>query len=415
MIRYRKAEGKDLEALLDLIEKGFSILKNSVNAQEGREHRVLFSYLYSRPGWKQEYVYVAETDGRLIAAVGVFPQHLSLAGRYVPFWSVSPVVTHPDYRGQGVAGQCLEMMMRDLPGLGVPAVFLWGIPTYYPRFGFVPVLPRYKTKLALNQLKPNLSQMSGGFRVVEDRDLPFLKELYNSREQDLWMQPLRGGDWWKSRLAECGSQNAYLKEVPFPKKENFIIWENCSGEIEGYLSLRSDINLNRMYIMEAAMKNVASGTLILQGLARELDLNLTLMIRGTPDHYLNAAAYELGGMHLNPAPLAGMVKVLDWNHFLETVSRVFSPGLNRIGLLDDFMIEYRIDKTAVIFEKNHSGLGIYLSEAANWELNQRLTRLLFGIYNDTDLQYFTSSQGRELFTALFPKRYPFIWDANYLY
>lgn len=415
MIRYRKADEKDVEALLDLIEKGFSILKNSVNAQQGREHRVLFSYLYSRPGWKPEYVYVAESRERLIAAVGVFPQQLSLAGRYLPFWSVSPVVTHPDYRGKGVAGQCLKMMMKDLPDLGIPAVFLWGIPSYYPRFGFVPILSRYKTKIGMRQIDAAESQLSGGFRPVMVADLPFVKELYHRREQSLWLQPLRKDQWWQERLAECDSQDALLKEVPFPKKENLMLWENSSGEIDGYLSLRPNEVLKRMYIMEAAVKNVAAGKEILRGLARRLDSDLTLVIRGTPDHPLNVAAYELGGMHLNPAPLAGMIKVLNWNCFLETMERILSSRIDLIGQTQDFTIEYRLDNTVIIFEKNHLGLKIEAAGAIDGELNQRLTRLLFGSYDETDLKYIPTERERQLVAALFPKRYPFIWDANYLY
>ena len=78
MVNFRAAVKNDLGPLLDLIEAGFSYQKKQANQEIGREHRILFEYLYSRPEWQPDQVYLAEENGQPLAAVGFFPESISL-------------------------------------------------------------------------------------------------------------------------------------------------------------------------------------------------------------------------------------------------------------------------------------------------------------------------------------------------
>ncbi len=417
MIHYRHATRNDVEQLLSLIEKGFSIEFNSViNHEKGREHRVLFSYLYSKEDWDPEWVYLAEESGRLVAAVGFFPQILYFDGVEVPIWAVSPVVTDPEYRGKGFAGICLTRALEDLKDRGVPGVFLWGLPEYYPRFGFVPVLPRYKTKLTPGKLISK-AEYQGRFRSVKFEDLSQVASIYNNVNSKYWLQPKRDLKWWENRYEEIGIQGGLQKEVPFPKKENFLVWENNKGEVKGYLNYLEEqdqkivINESAVAITEDAIDMVTS----MMGL---LFSGKTIYFRGTPIHSLNIAAYRLGGTHINPAPRAGMVKVIDWERFLSYL----------LPIINDRSRLYINFKDGDIFE-----LGILdgrirwvWHESAGWEIRsdsgipqtleqeKLFTRLIFGFYDQIDLSRF-SSKYIEIIERLFPKKYPFIWDNNYLY
>lgn len=416
MVHYRHATKNDIEPLLSLIERGFSIESDSVvNQKKGREHRVLFSYLYSKKDWDPEWVYLAEASGRLAAAVGFFPQRLFFDGVGVPVWSVSPVVTDADLRGKGYAGTCLIRGMEDLKKRGVPAVFLWGIPKYYPRFGFVPALPRYKTKLMPGKLSEKV-EIRGGFRFVRLEDLSELTNLYNEGNVDYWLQPERKFSWWQERFTEIDIEEAFLKEVPFPKKENFLVWENNKGEVKGYLNY-SVVSDQKVVINESAAAKWEDAAEMVALFASEMSVKKTLYIRGTPHHKLNTAAYRLGGTHINPAPLAGMLKIIDWPEFL----RYLLPLLNRRSRLLEM-------KDGECFELGYHNqqLRWVWYDSTGWEIDPSVgfpkgpeferifTKLILGFYDSSDLSLLRIKD-LNLIGSLFPKKFPFIWDNNYLY
>ena len=421
MIKYRKATDNDLTKLLGLIEAGFSVQFNSINQQEGQEHRVLFSYLYSLAYSNLERVYLAE-DQELVAAVGLFPQHLFFEKIKIPVWAISPVVTHPNYRGMGTGGSCLAGALEDLKQQDIPAVFLWGLPDYYPRFGFVPLLPRLKTRLTKEQLNQRRNPLSdGGFRNVTEEDIASIYHLYNQGNHLYWLQPERSHLWWRDRLAEMDIDSAYLKEVPFPQRDNFMVWENPAGhvrahEISGYFYYESIIDQKKIIISEGMANDCESALAMMQTFVTQyLKPDWTLYIRGTPEHFLNAAAYRLGGTHLNPAPLAGMVKVINWPCFFDYLKPLINERLKHFSesldfpclVTEDSVIRWRWNPATGIqfeFEKPFQPANPIIYEV-------ELTRLLFGLYDQMDGLSFQDS----LLKKLFPVKYPFIWDANYLY
>lgn len=419
MISYRKADWSDLEALLSLIEEGFSLQGATYSPEEGKKHRILFSYLYSQKRWDPKWLYLAEEKGVYMAMVGVFPQTLSFEEIDIPIWAISPVVTLPHFRGKGIAAECLNRALTDLKSKGIPASFLWGLPDYYPKLGFVPILPRYKTRLDPKGLIKKLSEITGDFRPFKIEDIEPVAALYNLDSQDLWMQPRRNLSWWRERFSEMNIEFAEIKEVPFPKKENFQVWENTQGGISGYLYFTEELEKKRIIINEAVAENFQTALEMVQTFTMEfLKPEQTLLIRGTPAHPLNAAAYRLGGTHLNPAPLAGMIKVLDWPKFLSDLIPLFASRLRSINF-GPKELEYCLNIDGVSFEINltddvQPDLKVWLNNPAGDQNIGRLTRLVFGIYNPFDLQDLTIKE-KKIVKILFPPRAPFIWDANYLY
>lgn len=417
MVSYRWATRNDIEPLIDLIEKGFSINSDSVvDRKQGKEHRVLFSYLYSREEWDPEWVYLTEESSRLLAAVGFFPQRLFFEGVEIPIWAVSPVVTDPDYRGKGYAGTCLIRAMEDLKGRGIPGVFLWGLPDYYPRFGFVPTLPRYKTKLILG--KPMVKEeIYGRFRNVGFGDLSKIASIYDSGNLKYWLQPKRELKWWEERYKEIDIYEGIHKEVPFPKKENFLVWENNRGEIKGYLNYLKESD-QTIIINESSVIEADNALEMIKSLRFDLFPEKKIYIRGTPDHTLNAAVYRLGGTHINPAPLAGMVRIIDWRQFVKYLLPIVN---NRTRLLTDIR-----DGDVLELGSFSQKLNWVWHDTVGWEIDPNiglpqnrgqeifLTKLIFGLYDQIDLSQFCS-KCLETIQHLFPKKYPFIWDNNYLY
>jgi predicted N-acetyltransferase YhbS len=419
MIRFRRAEWSDLEALLRLIEEGFTVQGETVSSEEGETHRILFSYLYSRTNWEPNRVYLAEEQGNFLAMVGFFPQTLSFEGINIPVWAISPVVTHPKHRSRGIARQCLLQSLEELKSEGIPAVFLWGLPAYYPQIGFVPLLPRYKTKITRNNLTRQAPKLFGKFRPVNTPDLVNLSTIYNLGNRDLWLQPQRNLSWWREQVLEMDIELANLKEVCYPKKENFKVWENTSGEVSGYLNIEPPSDQKKVIVNETAAKDFETASAMLAAFARDfLKPDQTLYIRGTPANLVNCAAYKMGGTHLNPAPLAGMVKVIDWPGFLNRLLPVCNQRLSGTGLLEtDFGWCFHTGPITINLERassNELGLDVTFNPKTDSCHGDRLTRIIFGLYDDEDLQE-VSPKLIIPTKILFPSKHPFIWDANYLY
>jgi GNAT superfamily N-acetyltransferase len=414
VIRYRWAKWEDLEELLDLIATGFAIWPDGrADEVRGREHRLLFSYLYSRPDWRPDRVAVGEVDRRLAAAVGFFPQQLHCGAALLPVWAVSPVVVHPDRQRNGYGGDCLHQALAWLGARGIPAVFLWGIPAFYPQFGFVPLLPRYKTKLARDRFHKPARLSPGRLRFVQTADLEALSALYHRGDDRLWLQPQRTGQWWADRMAEMNLELAELKEVPFPKQANFRVWENCNGEPAGYLYYSDPAGLNPLTVTEAAALNPEEAAAMLSAFMEQcVAPGTTVVIRGTPQHYLNWAAYRCGGTHLNPAPLAGMVKVLDWPAF---GARFIPAVADRLSGWDRTAVVPFCDGEAV-WELTATAAGLTINAAPTATpvlTGAQLTRLFFGLADAADWEALPPAA--QALQHIFPSRYPFIWDANYLY
>ncbi|HBF37755.1 MAG TPA: hypothetical protein DDW50_10575 [Firmicutes bacterium] len=424
MIRFRKSTLRDRGALMELIEKGFAAEGNRVEISEGTEHRTLFSYLYSQTTWNPEWVWIAEEEGQILAAAGYFPQALTFEKQTLPVGAISPVVTLPTYRSQGLARKCLSQMMSDLVRQGVSLVFLWGLPFYYPRLGFVPVLPRYKTKITVSHLMQNSPETNGSFRECQFEDLSEIAELYQQNQDHYFLQPVRTLKWWQERYREIGTDNVFIKEVPFPKKENFLVWENTSGKITGYLNYSSEyLNYflqsddHKVVMSESAAKDINSAEDMIKAFLNCLQTYQTLYIRGTPNHIMNTAAYLLGGTHIIPAPLAGMVKVLDWATLLKNLTPLFCRRLAYLPHAVYGEIEWNIDDLLIqLIIKDHSVKTLVNKGQNDLKIDQNrfFTRLLFGLYHSSELDTFQEEQA-ELLSILFPQKYPFIWDANYLY
>ena len=79
----------------------------------------------------------AERDGKIAGNV------LLAAFRFVDHprakcYLLAPCGVRPEYHGHGVGKEIMETGIEHLKPVGTDAVFVLGVPTFYPRYGFVP-------------------------------------------------------------------------------------------------------------------------------------------------------------------------------------------------------------------------------------------------------------------------------------
>ena len=96
---------------------------------------------------------------------------------------LAPLGVLPEYQRQGVGKELIETGIKHLKPMGVDAIFVLGVPTYYPKYGFVPTdkqtpypdlltMPESWMMLELNAGSAN--HLSGKTIAVE----PFMQPIY---------------------------------------------------------------------------------------------------------------------------------------------------------------------------------------------------------------------------------------------
>jgi len=99
----------------------------------------LLDALHSSWGWEDDLAFVAVRDGEIAGFVLFTPCFVDAPDRVVPVLVLSPVGVRPDLQGQGIGDALIRGALAELERTRPePAVFLEGIPSYYPRFGFRP-------------------------------------------------------------------------------------------------------------------------------------------------------------------------------------------------------------------------------------------------------------------------------------
>ncbi|MDO8361603.1 MAG: GNAT family N-acetyltransferase [Actinomycetota bacterium] len=99
----------------------------------------LLDILHSSWGWDDELAFVAARGDEVVALVLFTPCFVDAPDRVVPVLVLSPVGVCRRLQRQGVGDALVRFALAELERTRPePAVFLEGIPSYYPRFGFRP-------------------------------------------------------------------------------------------------------------------------------------------------------------------------------------------------------------------------------------------------------------------------------------
>lgn len=77
-------------------------------------------------------------EGVLVSFMGMVPVQIQSGTYTVSAYSIGAVCTHPDYRGQGLAGQLLELCRQHARSAGASVLFISGDRSLYTRVGSVP-------------------------------------------------------------------------------------------------------------------------------------------------------------------------------------------------------------------------------------------------------------------------------------
>jgi predicted N-acetyltransferase YhbS len=258
-------------------------------------------------------VRVAETDeGQLVACTVVLPRRVRMPQGWVDGAAITLVACEPEHQGKGYGGATVRDALAYMAAQGLAVGLLYGHPEYYPRLGFVPVLPAQLTMLAVGAIPR-------GERVEQaaPADLDAVTALYVQRVAVYPGAMARtAAPWqWQARsgghaLLTLPDRQGYAFTSRLPEQELLYVHEAAATDDDAARRLLSALGA------EASNHGLAN-----------LKLNLP------PDHALVQKALACGAEQAYRPAGPGMAAVTRWESLLPSGYAVTDEGLAYDGRL----------------------------------------------------------------------------------
>ncbi|MEF2175492.1 MAG: N-acetyltransferase [Candidatus Absconditabacteria bacterium] len=128
----RNTDSKDFLDTVNLTRETFWNLYKS-----GCDEHLVLHNLRKSDDYIPELDFVIESDNQIIGNIVYSKANiLDESKGIIPVIVLGPVTVHPDYQGSGLGSKLIIHTLEIAKALGYIAVFLYGSPHYYPRFGF---------------------------------------------------------------------------------------------------------------------------------------------------------------------------------------------------------------------------------------------------------------------------------------
>jgi predicted N-acetyltransferase YhbS len=234
----RRATAEDVEPILDLL------------AHYDVPRSYFEPFYLNDPTYRPEHSWVVEQDGRLVAHLRAYDRRIRAGGTELRVAGIGNVITAPDQRGRGHAGQLLRAMLQELPAVG----FAYSLrrahqPVLYERHGWAPI----DQELVRATLPPADVR---SIVLFSDDDLPDVMRLYDETNAQRSGTTVRSPEYWRAQLE-------WLRE----DRDGFLLSRTGDGVLAGYV--RSRVGPAGVEILELGLRvgEVETGRALLSAAA----------------------------------------------------------------------------------------------------------------------------------------------------
>lgn len=138
--------------------------------------------------------------------------------------SVGPVAVDPARHGRGLGRQLMARVDELAHSLGVEAIYLQGIPGFYQRFGYVPMLPKCKLRIELDSVADYPGKVNT--RPALSSDIPALSAIYSQLTEGVSAVACRDDSHWNWLLGPA-SRSWYFQSPQIVELEGEPIGYFC--------------------------------------------------------------------------------------------------------------------------------------------------------------------------------------------
>ena len=257
------------------------------------------------PAYRPEQSWLAETNGRLVAHLRIYPRQLRLGGGgTMRVAGIGNVITAREARGQGHADRLLRAAVSAAAGAGYAYSLLWThLPQLYSRHGYG------EAPEEILHAVTGLPSVNACVRPADDAELPVVAALQNRFDADRSGPAVRDLAFWR------GSRNWLGDDV---------LVSDRSGSVAGYIRRRVERDHVNVLELGVATDDLHLGRVLLAAAAepRQGRLRATLppSLRRALDPWQPAILDSPGlmGRPLSIAALAGALSS-NWSSRLRAV------------------------------------------------------------------------------------------------
>lgn len=256
-----------------------------------------------------EMVRVAMLDGSPVACTVILPRQVIVRDRPVQGAVVTLVGCLPEHQRKGFGGATVESALTFMGQNGMGIGVLYGHPTYYPRFGFAPVIARMTTTISVADcLRPATSEGGEGYsqgaclRQAAEKDYAWMLDLFKHQFTYPCSPQRTAEPWvWQPRNPAALRVMAMSDESGYAFVHGSVIQSSTNPE-EKILN-----------VAEAVCKEKSAASLLegLAGMAKDAGAS-TVRLALPADHPLSRYAFALGGEQIRRPAAAGMAVVTQW-------------------------------------------------------------------------------------------------------
>jgi len=338
-------------------------------------------------------------EDKVASSVLVYDRLVRIGGKLFTCGGIGDVSTRREHRQHGYA----RMMMQDAVAYMQEKQFhfsaLFGIPNFYPKFGYVVALPGIESSVPLRDAE--FAQARYSVRELEPADHPRVAKIYEqmtaertfscARDPKTWSGFRIGGNW-SDRIGA------------------FVVLDG--DKIIGYASYELNPGHHALGEIGYSTPNAWS-TILAEGTRQALEKRVELLVLHAPadDPFLHYARRYGCSTSLNYARNSGgMARLIDQSTVLKALRPVFKRRLESSG---------SAWRGTLLFKTDLGATSVKLGEGTTTtlELPQTLlTQWLLG-YREIAESLFESDvivpdELIEVLQAIFPFGYPYIYATD---
>ena len=394
------------------------LARDNRDEADAREVSECFAYYYGFPEYPPESVVVAEVDGRIVSLAGVIPFPIQKNDFHVKAAQLNPVGTMREYQNQGLASRCIEFLCDLLRKQGYSIFFVCGVPGFYPRLGFYPVIDGFSGDIKLDRLK-NL-QTQTQIRQAQMEDAEEILRIYQNTPGNNLLSVHRDKQWIQRKILDWEHSSLPIGTIHIQD----LLLSTKDGHYGGYALFKKRKNAISVEEIRAVDREhllsllKAVGEMAASGDIERIGINHTI-----PGEPLYSLILDLGGWISVSRYYHQMLKILSVEVLFTSMQQTFQKRVVQSGWAGKaFSLTIKSHGERVTFT-NGKELRILSGDLeGNTESSveipaEGLTQLFAG--HRTIHELIESSNCPDcgetinsILHALFPKQYPYVYEAD---